>query len=272
MVLNEIAMGRRRLTGLDGAIDRPVGYFKAVEVNVPLGSVLNPRPGAAVGARTLACHVLGDVIAQAFSKAMPRRALAGSSTHQQFSFSGVRPNGQMWVNYEAVAGAYGARPYRDGMDAVRIHMSGALNLPVESLEHAYPLLVERYALRSDSAGPGRFRGGLGIVRDYRAVAPVSVSLSGQRQTIQPKGLAGGGDGVVAEFVLNPGTKREARLPAAVADQGLQPGDVISIRTPGGAGYGDPRERDRERVMQDLAEGRISREAAARDYGLVDPER
>src|SRR5690606_13679260 len=112
-----------------------------------------------------------------------------------------------------------------------------------------------------------FRGGLGVIRDYRARAPVTVSLSAERQTVPPRGLDGGEDGRPGVYLVNPGRDGEKRLPAAVGEYALAEGDVLSIRTPGGAGFGPPRERDRKLVLRDLREGRISAEAATRVYGL-----
>jgi N-methylhydantoinase B len=144
----------------------------------------------------------------------------------------------MWVNYETIAGGSGARPYRNGMDAVRIHASGASNLPIESLENVYPVLLERYELLSGSGGKGLFRGGDGVRRDYRVLTDhVTVSVSAERQSVNPKGLKDGGDGLLGEFVINPGKIDEKKLSSAVAEYRLNKGDVLSVRTPGGAGYG-----------------------------------
>jgi N-methylhydantoinase B len=151
----------------------------------------------------------------------------------------------------------GARPYRDGMDAVRVHASGAANLPVEALEHAYPLRMERYALRDGSGGYGAYRGGAGVIRDYRALASgIQVSLSSERQHVAAPGLAGGEDGVVGEFVLDPGGPGERVLRSAEADIAVPEGTILSIRTPGGGAYGHPADRDPDARARDLAEGRI----------------
>jgi N-methylhydantoinase B len=132
----------------------------------------------------------------------------------------------------------GARAYRDGVDGVRVHASGSSNLPLEALEHAYPFRVERYALREGSNGGGRYRGGMGVVRDYRALADdIVVSLSSERQHVAARGAGGGGDGATGCFVLNPDTPQEQALPAAAADVPLPRGSVLRIATPGGGGYG-----------------------------------
>ncbi|MEQ9123293.1 MAG: hydantoinase B/oxoprolinase family protein, partial [Alphaproteobacteria bacterium] len=204
---------------LDPDVPANAGYFSAIDVTAPPGSVVQPMSPAPVGCRSISAGVLGDVIAAALSQAMPEKAIAGSGPHHLAVFNGPDPRtGQEFVNYETVAGGMGARPYRDGMDAVRVHASGAANLPVEALEHAYPLRVERYAVRDGSGGAGAHPGGAGVVRDYRALVDgVRVSLSSERQQTPAPGLAGGGAGGAGAFVLNPGAPDERRLNAAEAD-------------------------------------------------------
>lgn len=226
---------------LDPDVPANAGYFKTMEIRAPQGSVVQPVPPAPVGCRSISCGVLGDTIARALSEALPDRAIAGSGPHHLVIFAGPDHGRQdYFVNYETVAGGMGARATRDGMDAVRVHASGAANLPIEALEHAYPLRLERYAVRQGSGGDGRFRGGDGVVRDYRVLGEgVQVSLSSERQNVPAPGLEGGGAGQTGEFVLNPGTTKERALGAAVADLPLDVGDVLSIRTPGSGGYGQP---------------------------------
>jgi N-methylhydantoinase B len=162
----------------------------------------------------------------------------------------------------------GARNDRDGMDAVRCWASGGANQSVEAMEHAWPFIVEAYALADDTGGAGTFRGGLGSLRDLRVLTEAKLSMTSGRQLVPAWGLSGGLTGVPGRFWLNPGTDREQQLPAAFADLSLQPGDVVRLVTPGGGGYGDPRQRDPERVRIDVIEGRVSA-AAARDlYGVV----
>ena len=225
---------------LDPDIPANAGYFEAIETRAPEGSVVEPVSPAPVGCRSISAGVLGDVIAAALSKAMPEKAIAASGPHHLAVFTGPDPKtGDAFVNYETVAGGMGARPYRDGMDAVRVHASGAANLPVEALEHAYPLRVERYAVRRGSGGKGARPGGAGVIREYRALVDgVTVSLSAERQTTAAGGLAGGGAGAIGAFVLNPDTPAEQRLKSAEADVSLGRGAVLSIRTPGGGACGE----------------------------------
>jgi N-methylhydantoinase B len=171
-----------------------------------------------------------------------------------------------FVDYETVAGGMGARATRDGMDGVRVHASGASNLPVEALEHAYPLRIERYALWENSAGAGRYRGGLGVVRDYRILGDdMLVSLSSERQHVAAQGMCGGLPGAPGAFVVNPGEPGEQKLPSAAADVPLPRGCVVSIRTPGGGGFGEAMRRDPQMIEQDVREARVSVEQAKEVY-------
>jgi N-methylhydantoinase B len=227
---------------LDPDVPPNAGYYGSIEVLTKPGTLLDPLPPAAVGTRAITCGVLGDLIV-AMGQALGRRGMADSGPHHLVIFSGSDPrHGGVFVDYETVAGGMGARGGRDGMDAVRVHASGAANLPVEALENAYPLRVERYALRRGSGGAGWFRGGQGAVRNYRVLADsVTVSLSSERQKRPARGVAGGGDGATGVFLLNPGTQGERRLPSAAVDLPLARGDVLRVMTPGG-GFGAP---DRE---------------------------
>ena len=226
---------------IDPYVPSNAGFYDAIEVVAPPGCVVNPEPPAAVSARALTSAIVADAVVGALSAAVPDRAVAPSGPHQLMILSGPGHHEEgYFVDYETFAGALGARPDRPGMDAVRVYASGASNLPVEPLEHAFPLLVERYEVRQGSGGGGRHRGGHGIRRDYRILSSeATVELTGERQERGARGAAGGADGAPGEFVLNPGTEREQRLPGVVTGLRLQRGDVISIRTPGGGGYGDP---------------------------------
>jgi N-methylhydantoinase B len=251
---------------LDPDVPANAGYYRTMSIATEPGTVVGPAPPAAIGARSISCGVLGDVIAAALSEAMPEKALAASGPHHLVVFAGTDPrNGAYFVDYETVAGGMGARPYRDGADAVRVHASGASNLPVEALEHAYPLRIERYALRDGSGGEGTYRGGMGVVRDYRILADdVTVSLSSERQHVPAAGKGGGHAGRAGEFVLNPGASDERRLPSAGADIPLPRGSILRVATPGGGGYGDPAGREPQARRRDEQEERIAAAQGAGD--------
>jgi N-methylhydantoinase B len=236
------------------------GYYDAITVRAPGGTLVNPRSPAPVGARSLTCGVLGDVVATALGEAAPQSALACSGPHAQLVLSGTDGDGRFFVDYETYAGGMGARTTHDGLDGVRIHASGASNLPVEALEHAFPLRVERYQLREDSGGPGRFRGGMGVLRDYVMLRDAEVSLSGERQAVAARGIEGAGDGTLGAFQIN-----GEPVPGTVAARSLRTGDVLTLLTPGGGGCGRPEARDPAALARDLEQGRVSSEQAADAY-------
>ena len=243
---------------LDPEVPANAGYYRTLKITAPPGSVVGPVPPAAIGCRSISASVLGDVIANALSQAMPDKALAGSGPHHLYVLAGTDPrSSRYFVNYETLAGGMGARASRDGVDGVRVHASGSSNLPVEALEHAYPFRVERYALWEGSAGAGRFHGGLGVVRDYRVLGDdIVVSLSSERQHVAACGMAGGGPGACGAFELNPGTPQAQTLPSAAAEVVLPRGSVLRISTPAGGGYGNAAERDAAALERDAREGRV----------------
>ena len=244
---------------LDPDVPANAGYYRTIEARGPAGTVVHPVAPAAVGCRSATCAVLGDVVAAALAQALPGKALAASGPHHLFILSGTDPrSGAYFVDYETLAGGMGARANRDGMDAVRVHASGASNLPIEALEHTYPLRIERYALRDDSAGSGKYRGGMGVLRDYRMLGDdIVVSLSSERQHAGAAGMAGGGAGATGEFIFNPGQPDERRLPSAAADVALPRGSVLRICTPAGGGYGAAAEREAAAIERDVREKRVS---------------
>jgi N-methylhydantoinase B len=245
---------------LDPDVPANAGYFDTIEICAPSGTVVQPVSPAPVGCRSMSCGVLGDVVAMALSQAIPDRALAACGPHQLVVFAGLEQNGTgYFVNYETIAGGMGARPYVDGMDAVRVHASGAANLPIEALEHAYPLRVERYALREGSGGSGTFRGGGGVVREYRALSDgIVVSLSAERQNVAASGMQGGQPGATGRFVLDPDTPAERVLSSAESELPLRRGSVLAVYTSGGGGYGPPEARSREATEKDIRERRLGR--------------
>jgi N-methylhydantoinase B len=224
---------------LDPDVPSNSGYFDSIDVITRPGTLTDPVPPAAVGTRSITCGVLGDLIVAALSQAISEGAMADSGPHHLVVFAGPdAKHGTFFVDYETIAGGSGARVRRPGLDSVRVHASGAANLPIEALENAYPLRVERYSLREGSGGTGRMKGGDGVVRDYRVLADdIRVSLSSARQVNPAQGFAGGGEGLCGAFVLNPNTDTERKLPSAAVDLSLRRGDLLRVLTPGGGGMG-----------------------------------
>lgn len=256
---------------LDPGLPSNAGLHRCVEVSLPEASVVNAQPPSAVGARTDTCQVVAGCVIEAFSQALPGRLPApGHDASTAVVFSGVDPaSGREYVYVEAVAGGAGGGPEADGLDGVQVHITNTSNLPVEALEQAFPLVVERYELARDSGGPGRFRGGLGLIREIRvARGRATFSAHGDRHEHPARGAAGGGPGECGAFILNPGSSGRRRLPPKVSGIPLEAGDLIQVQTPGGGGYGTPKERPDALVREDLRNGLVTAGSAQEAYGVA----
>jgi N-methylhydantoinase B len=217
------------------------GILRAVRVIAPEGSVVNPRPPAAVaGGNVETSQRLVDVLLGALAQALPHLIPAASQgTMNNVLVGGHDPiRNKPFVYYETIAGGMGARPTKDGLSAVHTHMTNTMNTPVEALEMVYPLRVRRYAVRRGSGGAGLYRGGDGVVRDLEFLAPATVTVLAERRRFRPWGLAGGEPGQPGETILFKGGVEEVRLPPKVTLR-VDAGDIVSIRTPGGGGWGKP---------------------------------
>jgi N-methylhydantoinase B len=258
-------------TLLDPELLPNAGLFDAVEIHAPLGSIVNPRAPAAVGARSITCQKVCGAIFGAFRELLsPERVMAsGNDVVPAIVFSGeLERRSGYYVYLETLGGGSGARHDGDGMHAVHVHMTNTSNLPVEALENEYPLQVDEYALVPDSGGAGRHCGGMGIVRQIRAlVAHTIFSVRSDSHTAGiPTGVFGGLDGRRARLIQNYGTSAAQELYSKVARIEMQPGDSMRIETPGGGGYGPPAERDLRELAADLLDARISRQRAEAIYG------
>lgn len=254
----------------DPSLPPNAGYFRAIDVFAPPGTIVNAVPPAACGDRGATINILGDLLLGALTKAAPERGMAGCGGRQGMVYSGIDPrSGQYFVDYEVYAGAAGALYDRDGMDAVRVHASVTENAPSEALEQEFPLVIERYELLDDSGGPGRHRGGLGVRLDVRILAEhARLAGRGLRQTLPAPGRMGGRDGITSRFILDPGEPKERKLPSVFSDLPVGTGVVVRLETPSGGGFGDPVQRDPALVLADVRSGKVSAEAAQRDYGVI----
>jgi N-methylhydantoinase B len=215
------------------------GAFERLELILPDGSLVNARSPAAVAAGNVELSQrITDVLLRAFAQALPERIPALSQgTMNNTAVGGVDPrSGTTFTYYETVGGGMGAGPGGPGLAGVHTHMSNTLNTPVEALEHAYPFLVTRYEIRRGSGGPGLHRGGDGLRRDLEFSGPAQVTLLTERRLAGPSGAAGGGPGAVGENrLIRDGDERS--LPAKASFR-VQAGDILSIRSPGGGGWGE----------------------------------
>lgn len=246
------------------------GIFRPVEVVAPLGSIFNPRFPRACSARMAQIQRVIDCIIRALAPVMPEKVTAGNSaTVMSVSYSGFdHPRKQYWVCVEVNEGSYGGRARKDGLDAVDNLMANTRNVPSEEIELHYPLRIERYELRPEAPGAGRFRGGVGHVRDVRFLVDGFFSCNGDRTLEAPVGVFGGGEGLGARLIFNPGCPDEAQWPSKVSGRKVSAGNVIRVMGPSSGGYGNAFERDPKLVLADCLNGVISVEEACDSYGVV----
>ncbi len=217
------------------------GAYRAIRVLAPEGSLLRPRPPAAVAAGNVeTSQRVVDVLLMALAQPLADRVPAQSQgTMNNLTIGSSRGDGFSY--YETIAGGEGALPYRDGMDGVHTHMTNTRNTPIEALELAYPLRVEEYRLVPHSGGTGEHRGGDGVRRAVRLLArTASVSLLSERRRLAPRGLQGGGDGTRGRNLLVRAGRERVLTGKATLE--LRHGDVVVVETPGGGGWGPPRPR------------------------------
>jgi len=239
----------------DPSIPANAGCFKPIQAIAPSGTIVNAEPPAAVaGGNVETSTRIVDVTLKALSRITPERVCAAcQGTMNNVTIGGIDPlTGRYFTYYETIAGGFGARHTKDGVDGIHSHMTNTLNTPVEALESAFPLRIKKYELVRGSGGRGKFRGGLGIRRDTVVLAERStISLMGERQRHGPWGLSGGVSGSPGAYGIVQGN-RISRL-SSKTTLTANPGDVLTVRTPGGGGYGAPSLRMREKMGQDRAD-------------------
>ena len=256
-------------------IDVPInaGFYRSVQLLAPEGSVVHCSPPAPVVGGWETHMRLVDVMFAALSEAIPTQVPAGTKAMIcHAGFGGVDPrNGEYYCFLETLGGGYGGRCSSDGPDAVQAHGQNTENAPIEETEINYPVRITRYELVPDSEGPGEFRGGLGVRRDYQFLDHhASFTVLSDRDRWGPAGLFGGAAGRPARYVLNPDS-HPVELGSKVTVP-LEPGDIVSYRTCGGGGYGVALERDPELVRQDVRSAKISAERAREMYRVaIDPQ-
>lgn len=210
------------------------GALRPLTITVPEGSILNARrPAAVAGGNVETAQRVVDVLLAALAKAIPDK-IPAASQGTTIGIADPDPS-QSFAYYETTGGGAGGGPVGPGASAVHSHMTNTMNTPIEALEAAYPLLVERFCVRRGSGGPGKHPGGDGIRRDVRVLRAATVTLLTERRTIPPYGLAGGAPGACGKNVLIHSDGDSIGLPSKVSFR-AEAGDVISVRTPGGGGW------------------------------------
>jgi N-methylhydantoinase B len=251
------------------------GCWRTIDVRAPKGCVVNAEfPAPVVYANHEISHRVADMVFGALAAFMPDHVMACSQgTSAIFILGGVDPrNGRHYVSYETIKGGFGARPTKDGIHCVASGISNTMNTPIEVLEMAFPVRVERYEINPDSGGAGRYRGGCGARRVWRMLehADATGTLCMERMTSPPFGLVGGKAGAAAVVTLTTPDGATRSLPSKGAFA-APAGSVIDMITPGSGGFGPPEAREHAAIGRDLVDGYVSAAAVARDYGIAKPD-
>jgi N-methylhydantoinase B len=229
----------RTLVGL--SIPSNAGGMRPLEIIAPEGTIVNARPPAAVcGGNVETSQRIVDVLYKCLAKALPDQIPAASQgSMNNVTFGGIDPRtGSPFAYYETVAGGMGGRPGQDGISGVHTHMTNSMNTPVEAFEHAYPVQVVRYSFRPRSGGNGKWRGGDGLIRELRFLTKAQITVLSDRRKSRPYGLNGGesAEPGVNEIISRAGTVQQ--VPSKFS-MWVEAGDTLSVKTPGGGGWGKP---------------------------------
>lgn len=261
------------LIGLvDPTIENNGGLARAVEIRVRPGSVLDPVFPAPTNAYMNTSMAVVELVIAALGKLSDRQVGDAGGVCGGMVMAGKRPDGGYFSTYELVGSAYGAARGKDGASGVSVLLTNANAAPIEIMENEFPIRYRRWELIVDSGGPGEFRGGLGPVREYDILAPeAQMTLRGGKHAVPADGIAGGSPARLGNCIINPGRTDEKPLPSRFSGVVLRGSDVVRLEKSGGGGFGVPVERSFERVVDDVIDGYVSRDAAIAIYG-VDPAR
>ena len=260
---------------LDPGADVNSGAFRPLTVITPPGTIVNADPPAPCGGMVEVKYCVETAVMGALAQALDGHVagdLKGGGNHCYVGGPDSR-TGETFIFYEYPAGGTGGFDGGDGSNTVRTWTESDMTTlqPIEAVEQLYPVRIERTALREDSGGPGRWRGGLGLTREVRIqVAGSRLSVLAEKAVLPPFGVCGGAAGATNRFWV----RRDGRpiqpsaLPGKVSGFPLEPSDVFLMESSGGGGFGDPLERDPARVAADLAEGYVTPAGAERDYGVI----
>ncbi len=253
---------------LKGDVPNNAGVFRCIGVKAPERSIVNPQHPAACAARALTGYRVFDAMLGALSQVVPDRVpAAGEGGNTVVCIGGTREDHSPFIVVDMICGAWGGRPDQDGIEGITNPSQNLSNTPIEVLEVMHPIRLDEYALIPDSCGAGRFRGGLGIARQYRLLAAeAGLQLRSDRMKFPPYGLCGGRPGRPTRNILKP--DRNARMLPSKFAMTMQQGDVVRHEQAGGGGYGDPLERDPDLVAADVGDEKITLEYARREHGVV----
>lgn len=247
-------------------IPHNAGFFRAITVKAPPGTILNCVLPAATATRGLTGFRVADTVFGALAQALPDRVMGASDGGLTLvGIAGQKANREAFTVLELLSGAWGGRSDRDGVDGVANLGANISNIPIEMLESAYPVRIEQYGFVPDTGGAGQFRGGLSTVRDYRMLQDGRLTVRADRQKIMPYGVAGGSPGTPSVNVMNPDGVPE-KLPSKFS-RAVKERDLFRHVTAGAGGWGDPLERDPAEVARDVRNDKLSAEYARREYAV-----
>ena len=250
-----------------GHVPANSGLFRPITITAPEGCLANPRYPAPVIARFCPGNIVADTIMRALAPLVPGNVSAGVGNLKIVAYSGLLEGGRHWVYMDIQEGSYGGRPGKDGLDAVDTLYANTRNNPIEDIESHYPLRVTRYELNVDTGGPGRWRGGLGTVREVEFLQPGGMSLEGDGSVFPPPGLFGGSDGTPGRVEIRRADGDSAEVPSKFPYRPAQAGDRLLLVAPSGGGYGAASERDPQAIRDDIADEVLSPERARALYGF-----
>ena len=248
------------------------GLVRPMKVHIPKGTILNPEPGAAYGGRYSTSHKVCDVIIGALSQAVPDQLPATDSGQGSILLVSMpdMATGENRVSViQPLVGGSGGRPVDDGVDGTMVILNFLKNVPTELLEHEMPnLLIRRYALREDSGGAGRWRGGTGSIVEFETDVPFTTitARNMERYLFPPAGRRGGGPGTTGFTILNPDGEKPIDI-GKIDILEMDAGDVLRLGTQGGGGYGDPLDRPAGAVWEDVLDGYVFLDTARESYGV-----
>jgi N-methylhydantoinase B len=260
------------LAALGGDIPANSGCYRPVSVTLPEGSVVNASFPAPVSGRMVVNHRIATAVFGALAQMMPAQIPASYyaiSYVYALQTTGLHARRQVYFDIEV--GGWGGHAKGDGASALSCGLHNNTNAPIEMVEAKYPVTFTRYGLIPDSGGAGEFRGGLGLVREWQLDAPAGVlATSFERFRHPPYGLAGGKPGSLSRTTVTRADGASVSLPSKVSGFALHAGDLVTIETSGGGGFGDPRRRNPVRITRDVSEGLVTAEQAAVIYGAAQP--
>ena len=254
-------------TEIYGDVPQNSGLNRPIRIVAPKGCLANPTFPAPTIARFCPGNQIADTIMKALAPAVPKQVCAGIGNLKVIAFSGLR-DGQHWVHMEIFEGSYGGRYGADGLEAVDTLYANTRNNPIEDIESHVPLRVNRYELREEGAGPGKWRGGMSSIKGVMFLADGAAAVEGEGHKYRPWGFDGGGEGQTAKLVYAPEGGVPTELPSKLQNVPARAGDHLTCYGAGGGGFGDAHARAPQDVLDDIIDGYITPETARAAYGVA----